>query len=159
LAQFPSLAQPEMQKELTDPASRATFERCKLDFDERQKNAHAYALHRDLLELRRIDPVLRLQRSRGIDGAVLGGQAFVIRYFGEEAGDRLLLVNLGPELALDSVAEPLLAPMRGQAWSVLWSSQDVRYLGEGTAPLRLEVGLRLPPECAVVLSPIPLEKR
>jgi len=159
LAQFPSLAEPETQRQLTDPAARTTFEACKLDFAERTKNAHAYALHRDLLELRRTDPVFRLQRNRGIDGAVLAPMAFVIRYFGESSGDRLLLVNLGAELTFESIAEPLLAPMRGQTWSVSWSSQEVRYHGDGTAPVLLDGALRLPPECAVVLSPTQLEMR
>ncbi len=68
LAQFPSLASVEMQAALTDPGDVATFRRSVLDLDERQSNATAYALHRDLLALRREDPVLR-QRPGRIDKA------------------------------------------------------------------------------------------
>ncbi len=83
----------EAQAAVPDPARPATFERCKLDFAERERHAAAYALHRDLLRLRREDPVFRAQRRSGVDGAVLGPEAFVLRFFGEraEAGDRLLL--------------------------------------------------------------------
>ena len=36
-----------------------------------------------------------------MDGAVLGAEAFVLRFFGEDGDDRLLLVNLGVDLHLD----------------------------------------------------------
>ena len=48
-----------------------------------------------------------------VDGAVLGPEAFVLRFFGENGSDRLLLVNLGRDLDLDSAPEPLLAPPAG----------------------------------------------
>ena len=63
LKQFPSLVVYERQATLADPADPRTFERCKLDFTERQSHAEWYALHRDLLKLRREDPVFRA-RSR-----------------------------------------------------------------------------------------------
>src|SRR5262249_2213006 len=75
LAQFPSLAQPEVQACLPDPADPKTFEACKLDFAERERHAEAYALHRDLLRLRREEPAFRAQRPGGVDGAVLGPHA------------------------------------------------------------------------------------
>jgi hypothetical protein len=64
---------PEVQALLPDPGDPATFERCKIDWSERERNAAAHALHVDLLRLRREDPVLGAQRPGGVDGAVLGG--------------------------------------------------------------------------------------
>src|SRR6185503_7719163 len=95
-------------------------------------------LHRDLLRLRREDPVLRRQRPRGLDGAVLGEQAFVVRFFAEDGLDRLLLVNLGRDLRLDPAPEPLLAPPAGTGWQLAWSSDGVDYGGCGTPPLETE---------------------
>ena len=91
----------------------------------RARTREAYALHRDLLALRREDPVFRAQRSGGVDGAVLGAAAFVLRFFGDGPIRRpaALLVNLGADLHLAAVAEPLLAPPRGMRWDVLWSSE------------------------------------
>src|SRR5262249_15322459 len=91
LAQFPSAATAEMQACLPRPQDVGTFERCKLDFAERGKNKALYDLHRDLLRLRREQAVFRAQRPRGVDGAVLGGGAFVLRYFAEDGQDRLLV--------------------------------------------------------------------
>jgi maltooligosyltrehalose trehalohydrolase len=153
LAQFPSVALPEVQADLANPSDRLTFERCKLDFTEREKNADIYRMHRDLLRLRREDPVFRRQRPRGVDGAVLGPQAFVLRFFAEDGEDRLLLVNLDRDVHLDPAPEPLLAPPAVKTWQLLWSSEDVRYGGAGTPPLDTDDNWRIPGEAAVVLIP------
>ncbi|HJT77312.1 MAG TPA: malto-oligosyltrehalose trehalohydrolase [Gemmataceae bacterium] len=153
LQQFRGLAKPEMQKCLADPEAPATFERCKLDLAERQQHAGAYALHRDLLRLRRADPVFRAQRRGGVDGAVLGPEAFLLRFFGDGGDDRLLLVNLGRDLHLDPAPEPLLAPPPNSSWQPLWSSEDPPYGGCGTPPLDTEENWRIPGNAAVVLRP------
>ena len=154
LSQFRSLAVREVQGCLPDPDDPATFARCKLDFAEREKHQQTYDLHRDLLKLRREDPVVRLQRPRGVDGAVLSEEAFVLRYFADDGQDRLLVVNLGRDLHRDPAPEPLLAPPAGKSWEVLWSSEDPRYGGNGTAPLDTEENWRIPGEAAVLLHPV-----
>ena len=123
LAQFPSIATEEAQAALAPPEDPLTFERCKLDLSERERNAAAYTMHRDLLTLRRRDPVFGADDVE-IDGAVLGPSALVLRFFGGPDGDRLLLVNLGGQLNLDIVNEPLLAPPENQRWRLMWSSDD-----------------------------------
>jgi maltooligosyltrehalose trehalohydrolase len=153
LEQFRSLCAPDIQKCFADPGSPETFERCKLDFAERQRHAEAYALHKDLLRLRRDDPVFRAQRPLGVDGAVLGPEAFALRFFGDGGDDRLLLVNLGTDLHLNPAPEPLLAPPEGKAWEVLWASEDPRYGGLGVAPLETEENWRIPGHAAVVVRP------
>ncbi len=163
LSQFPSLALAATQAGVPDPESPETFERCKLDLSEREKNTAAYALHRDLLRLRREDPVFRTQGKGWLDGAVLGREAFVLRFFGrffgENAGDRLLLVNLGIDLDLEPVPEPLLAPLTGLRWEVLWSSEDPRYGGSGAPPPEDEKGCwRIPGQSATVLRLMPRER-
>jgi maltooligosyltrehalose trehalohydrolase len=153
LAQFPSLATPELQRSFADPGDPGTFERSKLDHSEREKHREIYALHCDLLTLRRDDPVFRAQEPRGLDGAVLSPQAFLLRFFGDKASDRLLLVNLGVDLHLDPAPEPLLAPPADSEWAVLWSSEDLRYGGTGTPALDTDQGWRIPGHAAVVLKP------
>lgn len=155
LAQFPSLATPEMPPRFADPAAPATFERCKLDHSERETHREASALHRDLLKLRREDPVLRSQKPRGVDGAVLAPEAFVLRFFADTGDDRLLLVNLGRDLNLDPAPEPLLAPPADSEWATLWSSEQPCYGGTGTPPLDGEDNWQIPGYAAVLLKPQP----
>src|SRR5947207_9047693 len=110
LAQFPSAASEDMQATLAVPYEMETFNRCKLDWNETNKNRTISDLHRDLIKLRREDSRLRLQSEGGVDGAVLRSQSFVLRYLSKETDDRLLVVNLGSREDLTPVPEPLLAP-------------------------------------------------
>ena len=153
LEQFRSLATEPMQRRLHDPADPAAFGRCKLDFAERRTHAPVYALHRDLLRLRREDPVFRAQAGERLHGAVLGPEAFLLRFFGAGGDDRLLLVNLGRDLHLDPAPEPLLAPPADRRWRVLWSSEDPCYGGTGTPEPDTEQNWRIPGRAAVVLVP------
>lgn len=153
LTQFISLATPEMQAMLSDPSDTKTFEQCILNLEERRSHSSVYDLHRDLLRLRHEDLVFKSQASGGIDGAVLGPQAFVLRYWGPEGDDRLLLVNLGMDLHLDPAPEPLLAPSAAGYWSIIWSSEHLRYGGNGVPEVEDELNWHIPGEAAIVLAP------
>jgi maltooligosyltrehalose trehalohydrolase len=155
LAQFPSLATDEMQANLADPGDIETFRRSVLDLSERHRHASIYALHRDLLELRRTDPVLS-QRPCRIDGAVLTDEAWMLRFFSSDGADRLLIVNLGRDLLLGPVPEPLVAPVEDQAWRLLWSSEVPAYDGSGSPAQDGEGDWLIPGQSAAVLAPGPL---
>ena len=156
LSQFRALATPEMQARLPDPGDPMTFVRSKLDHNERRSHAEEYALHRDLLRIRSEDPTFRTQRYDAVDGAVLGGEAFVLRFFSEKPGeDRLVLVNLGRDLFLEPSPEPLLAPLERMSWAVMWASEDPRYGGSGIPSWPTEGNWHLQGETAVLLRPTP----
>jgi maltooligosyltrehalose trehalohydrolase len=155
LSQFPSIALPQMQGALADPADPRTFERCKLDWSERERHAAALALHRDLRRLRREDPGLRSRGQGGFDGAVLGPDAFALRFLSGGEDDRLLLVNFGRDLRLESAPEPLLAPPEGMVWDVLWSSEDLRSGGSGAVHPDGEDGWCITGQAAVLLRARP----
>jgi maltooligosyltrehalose trehalohydrolase len=141
-----------MQTKLVDPGEASTFRRSVLDLGERERHASVYALHRDLLALRREDPVLGHRPCR-VDGAVLTNEAWILRYFADDGADRLLIVNIGPDLHLDPAPEPLLAPVEGYGWVVRWSSESPQYGGSGTAPIYGIENWRIPGNAAVVLIP------
>jgi maltooligosyltrehalose trehalohydrolase len=154
VSQFRSLATVEVQQRLIDPNDPATFEGCKLDLSERQSHDQAYALHKDLLRLRREDEVLRNRRAGALEGAVLGPEAFVLRFFTDSGKDRILIVNFGRDLHLYPAPEPLLAPPEGTRWETLWSSEEPRYGGTGTPSLETDEGWRIPGHAACALVPL-----
>jgi maltooligosyltrehalose trehalohydrolase len=158
LAQFPSLASPDMKACLPEPSDVKTFERCKLDWSERDQNKEAVLLHKDLLRLRREDPVFRAQKPRSVDGAVLANEAFLVRFFGEAGDDRLLFVNLGMDLAYIPAPEPLVAAPEGTRWETLWSSESPRYGGCGAAAVERDEGFHIQGHAAVVLAPNPTKE-
>jgi maltooligosyltrehalose trehalohydrolase len=165
MAQFPSVADPAMRRALPDPGHAETFARSVLDLREREDNRAVVTLHRDLLRLRKTAAAFRAQAYRGVDGAVLGPEALVLRYFDgapgiehdladPERGDRLLVVNLGRDLPLDAAPEPLLAPPAGCRWDVEWSSEAPEYGGCGTPEIANDArGWHLPGHAAIVLRP------
>ncbi len=154
LAQFPSYSQPDVQKSIAQVGSLETFNRSKLDFSQRETNTRIYSLYKDLIRLRAHDPVFRdIQNSRNMDGAVLSESAFVLRFFNKKHGDRVLLVNLGRDLCLEPVPEPLLAPPPGREWTLLFSTEDLKYGGSGTVPPDGKAYLRLAGNSAIVLLP------
>jgi maltooligosyltrehalose trehalohydrolase len=144
LAQFPSYGSPGAQAAIPDPREPAVFERSKLDWSERERQAECYTLHRDLLRLRREDHVVAQQARDRVDGAVIGPSAFVLRYGGQEGDDRLLLVNLGADLDYRPAPEPLLAPPVGRSWSLRWSSDAPEYGGPGVIEPLTESGWIMP---------------
>ena len=155
LQQFPSVAclAEEAKRLISAPDTEDTFQRCKLDRSESKKNAHVVALYQDLLTLRREDPAFARVRTHGVDGAVLGSQAFLLRFF-HEGGDRLLVVNFGADLHLDPAPEPLLAPPAGCTWQTLWTSECPKYGGCGSPELDTEENWLMPGHAAVVLAPV-----
>jgi maltooligosyltrehalose trehalohydrolase len=157
LAQFPSSRAPDSQAMIPAPEDPATFARCRLDFAERGHHAAAYRLHEDLLRLRREDAVIRAQRRDRLDGAVLGDAAFVLRYFGPGDDDRILVVNLGPDLDVHPAPEPLLAPVPGGRWRLLWSSEDPRYGGRGVVDPASAEGWRFPATSAHLFAAEPTD--
>jgi maltooligosyltrehalose trehalohydrolase len=151
LSQFPSIGHAHSEFLMGEPNKRTTFRQCKLDHHERGANTHWLALHKDLLRLRRQDPVFSAQRTDWMHGAVLSSEAFVLRFFGGAFGDRLILINMGRTLHLRPAPEPLLAPPAGAQWEVMWSSEDSQYGGSGSPPMRKSGTWNIPGHAAVVM--------
>ena len=153
LSQFPSSASPQGRSHIPDPCDLATVRRCRLDLGERLRHAPLYRYHRDLIRLRRHDPVVGAQRRDRLDGAVLSERALVIRFFGDGGDDRLFLINVGGDLAYNPAPEPLLAPPTGRSWRLLWSSDDPAYGGPGVVHPCSDHRWVIPSNSAALLGP------
>ncbi|WP_306916200.1 malto-oligosyltrehalose trehalohydrolase [Rhizobium mesoamericanum] len=158
IAQFPNLTDPALISELADPCDRRTFEQAKLDWSEREKNSKVIALHRDLLALRYNHAAFHAQLSAlrdGLDGSVISDSAFLLRYRAPAVDDeRLLIVNIGNDLPIDSLADPLFAPPAQTEWQVIWSSEDPAYGGSGRRPYDFGKRWVLNADIALVLAPV-----
>jgi maltooligosyltrehalose trehalohydrolase len=152
VSQFPSAAYAFKHEGYDERIDESAFRRSRIDWSEAEKNAPILALHKELLRLRREDPVFSGEGSSGIDGATLSDQALVLRWFGGRAGDRLLILNLGPELSYEPCPQPLLAPVPGRKWFPMMSSKEIRFGGHG-ATFPDGVGpWRIPGQCGLVLT-------
>jgi len=161
LRQFPSLLAWPAGHDMPDPAADDSFRRSQLREDERTGHDEHRHLHADLITLRRETPVLHQVGPFGYDGAVLGPQTFVIRFFGApgaessaDPGDRLLIINFGIDFIGRPLPEPLLAPpTRSHDWRAAWSSEHPKYGGAGAPPFRATGAWRIAAESALLLEP------
>ncbi len=150
---FRRLGKDDANQLVPDPCAPETFAACKLDFAEREKNGDVVLLHRDLLRLRREDPIFAAQDGEQMHGAVLAPEALLLRFFGENDDDRVLIVNLGNDFEWIPTPEPLMAPPEGKRWERLWSSEEPDYGGSGSGIHDME-NLWFPGHSAVVLKAV-----
>lgn len=153
LAQFQSMSLEQLRDTMPAVDSLETFQRCKIDWEERAENGQVLDLHRDLIRLSREDPVLRLRNRDQMFGAVLSDRCLALRWLGGGVNDRLLVLNIGPDLEYSPSPEPLLAAPFGHEWSLLWSTEQLRYGGLGEPPLETPDGWRIPADSAWLLGP------
>ena len=155
MEQFVASRSQAAQALVPDPAADGTFDASVLDWSESKSHRDAVQLHRDLLRLRRTDPVIARQDVDRIEGATLSESAFVLRWFDDEHGDRLLVVNLDRELVLSPAPEPLLAPQLDARWEMLWASEHPDYGGRGhCVPVDVAQRWRIPSNSATLLKSV-----
>lgn len=158
LTQFKTIGCPEADSYINDPGTEKTFQACKLDWSERELHTDIYNFHKALLKLRREDPVFSKPRRGGLDGAVLGPEVFALRFFGEGGDDRLVIVNLGLDAELRPWPEPLLAPVEGCDWELIFTSESPCFGGCGTAPFEPDGNWLVPGHGTVVFASRPWKK-
>ncbi|MBI3977499.1 MAG: malto-oligosyltrehalose trehalohydrolase [Chloroflexi bacterium] len=153
-AGFAAFADPARREAIPDPQAPATFERSRLHLAERQHHAGVYRLYRDLLGLRRTDPVLAAQDRRSLIAAAVTPAVLALRRrLGDD--DRLLLVNLGEAIRLSPAQHSALTGTGGR--QIRWHSNAAAYraanesAGEPAIGALPEEGIDLPARCAVLI--------
>jgi maltooligosyltrehalose trehalohydrolase len=144
LKQFPSLASPEVARQLPNPAAKSTFEKSKLNFEDLQAHQPVYLLHKDLIALRRSDPVINGRGRHFLEGAVYGPRLLILRYLGRESGDdRLIMINFDRDQVISPAPIPLLAAPPGRTWKVIFSSENPTYSGQGAPAIHFNEQLTI----------------
>jgi maltooligosyltrehalose trehalohydrolase len=120
-------------REPPDPQDEETFRRCILDLSEREQPLHRemYALHRELLRLRRSDPVLCVQdRWRLLAESPAPGVVAFERW-DDDGRRRLVAVNFGEAFELSLDAQAWLGDARALSWQAVLSTAEQRFAGPG----------------------------
>ncbi len=139
-----------------DPQAEETFLQSRLDLSERGKPPHdgVYRLWRELLRLRREDPVLSKQDRWQLLAEAPGPALVGVERWDEAAERRLLLVNFGAEALFDIGEQSWLGESAQVAWQPLLATAEERFSGPGADlnALRLRPGapIELPPGCAAL---------
>lgn len=117
LSQFPSAKAALSDPALKLSAGKEAFEASKLA--ERPDDPKAFALHKELLALRKV-------LTDRPEAAVLSQTALCLRW-----PNHLLLVELGNGKVMTKPSEPLLAPVPGKQWRLRFSSELTKFGGLG----------------------------
>ena len=125
---FPAFANPLLRESIPDPQAEETFLRSKLNLGERDVNSGTYDLYRELLRLRRKDPVLQVQdRSRSKAGAIGAQMVSMVRWVEDE--HRLLVANFGPSAGISLSDHPVLGNLPGGEWRLILATNERRFGG------------------------------
>jgi maltooligosyltrehalose trehalohydrolase len=119
-----------------DPMSPTTYAACRLDLPDAAAAEGAagvlWRLHHDLLDLRRT--LVRAGSHDRLLGAAPDDTLLLLRG-GLSDAPWLLVVNLGSDRDVATLASPLVAPPAGGDWRLHWSSEAVAYGGSGVPAL------------------------
>jgi maltooligosyltrehalose trehalohydrolase len=150
-AGFSAFRDPARRGQIPDPQAKETFLRSKLDWSERDRNGGVLALYTDLLALRRDDPVLSFADRQALRASAPSAAVVAMHRWTAE-GERLVLVNLGPERAEVRLGDVLAERQRPGEWRTQWHSNTARYGGDGEAPRVGADTVSVPGWTAVVLG-------
>ncbi len=151
LSQFPTYRDSPALAAMLNPNDEVVFSQSKIGSPRTERALSASAFVKELLSLRRTDPVLA-QSEPHIDGAVLHSKSFALRYFDATHGDRLMIVNLGSAFDFSPVSEPLLAPPENSDWNLLWTSA----FDQAPRPkIDTSQGVRIPRSQTCILNLVP----
>jgi maltooligosyltrehalose trehalohydrolase len=152
LGQFPRFANRAVPSTSDDSMGADVFESCRLGRGD-DRAARCLELVTDLLALRRDDPTLGQHAAR-LFGATVGERTLLLRFQGATPSlDRLLVVNLDPDLNLATLPDPIVAPPGDHEWRTRWCSEDPRYGGSGVAAVEHPMRLIATGRAATVFEP------
>ncbi len=132
-AGFKAFDDKRMRQTIPDPQSKSTFLASKLDWSETERHAGTLTLYRELLRLRREDPVLSVNDRARTDAFAASAQVVVIHRW-NESEHRVLVANFGQAV---EIAPEWLERVEGGpdgGWEVLLSTDERRFGGEGRKP-------------------------
>jgi maltooligosyltrehalose trehalohydrolase len=131
---FPQFSDPGSRARIPDPQDPATFERSRLDWQERERQPHAasLALYRDLLHLRHAHRALGASEATSVDAAALDDATIVLRR--EQDGERFVIA-----VRLDGAGEVNISCGAASIPATILSTEDERYVPD-PAPVRVQAG-------------------
>ncbi|MBV9108024.1 MAG: malto-oligosyltrehalose trehalohydrolase, partial [Gemmatimonadetes bacterium] len=128
---FSAFADPAVRERIPDPQAAETFERSKLDWDERGRMPHSgmLSLYRALIHLRRTHPALRRRDRHAFTVAALGDDAVALRREGDGGCTLLLVASFTGDLSV-SMDDDATTRSPAGGWDVHLATEEGRFGGE-----------------------------
>jgi maltooligosyltrehalose trehalohydrolase len=150
-AGFKAFDDERMRETIPDPQAESTFLASKLAWSERETHAGTLALYRELLRLRREDPVLSVNDRNRTEAFAASAQVVVIhRWSGGE--HRVLIANVGQAVQMPREWLERVEGGPDAEWALVLSTDESRFGGKGRSPA-VDAGRRtltMPPRTAAL---------
>jgi maltooligosyltrehalose trehalohydrolase len=132
-ADFSEFRDPAKRAKIPDPQAISTFTRSKLKWAQIDEAPHleTLQLYRDFIEFRQKELTNRNRDCWQVDQ--IANHAIATRFRRSKAGDILIVFQLVPDEVTLYFDHELLRPGNGRNWSVVASTNQVDYGGEGAA--------------------------
>ncbi len=130
-----------MRERIPDPQALATFERSKLDWDERARDPHrgVLALYERLLALRHTEPALRWTATATQHAAALDDGTVVLHRADGDAAALLVCRLRGAAATIEVPAN--FAPPTGRVWRLVLTTEDADFAAD-PRPIEVTAGHR-----------------
>jgi maltooligosyltrehalose trehalohydrolase len=132
-AEFSEFKNPKKRALIPDPQDISTFTRSKLNWTELGQPPHdsTLQLYRDFVQLRKTSLIDRTRANWQV--SPISNYAIAIRYRHSEAEGILIVFQLVPDDVILHFDQKPLKAANGRAWSMVASTNDVKYGGNETA--------------------------
>lgn len=133
---FSAFSDPQAQQRIPDPQAAATFESSRLNWSERDQEAHAavHRLYQALLKLRRDEPALRGAAADRFRVAALGDLTLLLERSTAAGPTLLMVLQCKRGGSIDLSKHPMRTPHAGRRWDVLLSTEELRFCGDPRPP-------------------------
>ena len=133
-SRFRAFADPETRRRIPDPQDPETFERSRLNWEERESEPHASMIryYRRLLALRRSEPAL--VKGEDFDIWDLDTDTLLLRRREASGGDLLAVIRLRGAGPVDLRGIPYAHIGLGRRWTLLLTSEEKPFAADGMPP-------------------------
>jgi maltooligosyltrehalose trehalohydrolase len=131
---FAAFADPETRRRIPDPQEPQTFERSRLDWEEREAEPHASTIryYRSLLALRRSEAALNA--GTGLDIWELDADTLLLRRREATGGDLLAVIRLRGAGTVDLRGIPYAHIGLARRWRLLLTSEEAEFAPDAKPP-------------------------
>ena len=133
---FSAFHDPQSRERIPDPQAPSTFEACRLDWSECEREPHAgmLRLYRELLRLRRTEPALSEAQGGTFTASAVGDGAVALLRRSAEGSPVLIVCQLKGSGEVDLADLPLPGEGARQRWEVVLTTEDAPFTPEGAPP-------------------------
>ncbi len=133
---FSAFSDPKAREKIPDPQAQSTFEACKLDWHERDREPHSslLRLYQSLLSLRRTEPALRYAHPGSFEAWALSETTLVLRQDADVGPSLLAVIQIQGGAEVSMANHPALKGLNETRCGLVMTTEDAPFSPEPALP-------------------------